>query len=40
MPELTSGVLIAVMTVISIVIFGMLLFFAMMYWQRRGRGDG
>ena len=38
MPELTSGVLIAVMTVTSIVIFGMLLFFAMMYWQRRGRG--
>ena len=38
MPELTSGVLIAVMTVISIVIFGVLLFFAMMYWQRRRRG--
>jgi hypothetical protein len=38
MPELTSGVLIAVMTVTSIVIFGVVLFFAMMYWQRRGRG--
>ena len=38
MPELTSGVLIAVMTVISIVIFGVLLFFAMNYWQRRRRG--
>jgi uncharacterized membrane protein len=38
MPELTSGVLIAVMTVISIVIFGVLLFFAMIYWRRRRRG--
>jgi uncharacterized membrane protein len=38
MPELTSGVLVAIMTVISIVIFGVMLFFAMVYWQRRDRG--
>ena len=38
MEELTSGALVAIMTVISIVIFGVMLFFAMMYWQRRGRG--
>jgi type II secretory pathway pseudopilin PulG len=38
MPEETSGVLIATMTVISIVIFGAMLMFAMIRWQRRPRG--
>ena len=38
MPDETSGVLIATMTVISIVIFGVMLLFAMIYWQRRRPG--
>ena len=38
MPEETSGVLIATMILISIVIFGAMLMFAMIRWQRRPRG--